>query len=104
MQDWTLHSNATGGFFQCNRFVANNNNGDSSDANDESLARMLASEIGGSAQMETLRMRTRGQKMARFIHHFTRFKAHGESVLMEARMYQETVTRISSELQDALIN
>jgi len=49
-----------------------------------------------------LRMRTRGQKMARFIHHFTRFKAHGESVLMEARMYQETVTRISSELQDAL--
>lgn len=103
MQDWTLHSNATGGFFQCNRFVSNNNNnGDNNDANDESLARMLATEMGGSAQMETLRMRNRGQKMARFIHHFTRFKAHGESVLMEAKMYQETVLRISSELQDAI--
>lgn len=82
MQEWTLHSNSTGGFFQCNRFVENIDN-----------------ELG-NAQMESRRQLNKGRKMARFIHHFTRYLAHGESAVMEAKMQVETLARIMNELRD----
>ena len=40
--------------------------------------------------------------MAAFIHHFTRFRAHGESVRMEARMKAETVLRIAGCLHGTM--
>ena len=46
-----------------------------------------------------LQMRRSGQEMAAFIHHYTRFRAHGESVKMETRMKAETVRRIARGLQ-----
>lgn len=82
MQDWSLHSNATGGFFQCNRF-----NERVTDEEEIPLGRFLAEE--GSAHHETARMMNRGQRMARFIHHYTRFQAHGDSAAMEAKMAKE---------------
>jgi len=56
------------------------------------------SEEKGNAHAETLRLRWRNQKMARFIHHFTRYQAHRESVGMEGRMYQATLLRIRGGL------
>lgn len=91
MQDWSLHGTSTGGYFQCNRFQAPASGGDSSDAD-------YFSEDMGSAQAETHRMRHRAQKMARFIHHFTRYQAHGNSMILERRMKPETISRIVREL------
>lgn len=68
MQDWTLHSDNTGGYFQCNRFVETNNNQNNSDGDG---ADMWAEERG-NAHAETMRLRERNRRMARFIHHFTR--------------------------------
>lgn len=45
----------------------------------------------GSAQAETQRMRERADYMARFIHHYTRWHAHGQSAEMEAAMKETCV-------------
>ena len=89
MQDWSLHSDNTGGYFQCNRFRESR----------EGEAPDLFADEKGSAHAETLRLRAKGARMARFIHYFTRHQAHGDSVKMEARMYKETLARISEGLK-----
>ena len=92
MQDWTLHSTNTGGFFQCNRYdptaaaaasstdLAGNATAayddDNDDDDDDASLRLGAAAsnamIGhnaGSAQAGNIRMKLRGRKMQRFIHH-----------------------------------
>jgi len=94
----------SGGFFQCNRFIptsavdglasANDDDDDDDDIGGSgSLAdleldflRQFSSDDRGSAQAETLRMKRKGKTMQRFIHHFTRFRAHAESAELEAKM------------------
>jgi hypothetical protein len=104
MQDWTLHSDRTGGYFQCNRFVqagvggAGMGGADGGGAGGAEGEGDIWSEEKGNAHAETLRLRWRNQKMARFIHHFTRYQAHRESVGMEGRMYQATLLRIRGGL------
>jgi len=93
MEDWTLHSNSTGGYFQCNRFVESQNESASRGTEDQS----------GNAHMETFRMRVQAKRMSRFIHHYTRFKAHADSTTMEMKMYGETVSRIRSEIDAVII-
>ena len=93
MEDWTLHSNSTGGYFQCNRFVESQN---------ESATRGMEDQ-SGNAHMETFRMRLQAKRMSRFIHHYTRFKAHADSTTMEMKMYGETVSRIRSEIDAVII-
>lgn len=70
MQDWALHSDTTGGYFQCNRYVANLKVKDL--PADGGLGE-LWSEESGNAHAETLRLREKNKRMARFIHHFTRY-------------------------------
>lgn len=84
MQAWALHDASTGGFFQCNRFREQATDGDDQDAREEL----------GSAQAETQRIRERAEHMARFIHHYTRWHAHGQSAEMEMAMKESTVTRM----------
>jgi len=124
MQDWTLHSDNTGGYFQCNRFVANLKVGDLPEG---SGVGELWAEESGNAHAETLRLREKNKRMARFIHHFTRYvhlnclrpwllflstfsdahllsfffcryKAHSDSVKLEGRMFSETARRIHEGL------
>lgn len=90
MQDWSLHSDNTGGYFQCNKFV--------SDSAQGGVVDVLWAEEKGNAHAETLRLRERGKKMARFIHYYTRFQAHGDSMKMESKMQKETIDRITSGL------
>lgn len=52
----------------------------------------------GSSNQETMRLRTRGAVMSRFIHHFTRYSAHSDSVELELRMRQETICRLQFTL------
>ena len=77
MQDWSLHSNNTGGFFQCNRFLTDEANGPATGpaaaaaagargegsgssaaaVTDEFINSRFAVEDHGSAQLEALRTR-----------------------------------------------
>jgi hypothetical protein len=104
MQDWSLHSDSTGGYFQCNRFLdpslSNNNNANNA-INDEDMLDedSLWAEERGNAHAETMRIRDRNRKMARFIHYFTRFSAHGESVKMETKMSFDTMKRLLGGLK-----
>lgn len=93
MQDWSLHSDNTGGYFQCNRFIQNEDSGDNSSG---------WVDERGNAHAETMRLRERGRKMARFIHYFTRYKAHGDSAQMESKMKKETVQRITTSLHGSI--
>lgn len=93
MEDWTLHSNTTGGYFQCNRFVESQN---------ETVSYGME-EQSGNAHAETFRMKVQAKRMSRFIHHYTRFKAHADSTTMEMKMYGETVSRIRSEIDTFII-
>jgi len=103
MQDWSLHSNNTGGFFQCNRYVSellqqtgvSDESANRSGNNDNFVS--LVEELG-NAHVETQRIKERAAKMARFIPLYTRFKAQRDSVLMERRMFKDTMNRIQSEL------
>lgn len=107
MQDWSLHSDNTGGYFQCNRFVEQSSGGGavngpsrSADGADPLMGRGdIWSEERGNAHAEAMRSRERNRRMARFIHHFTRYKAHGDSQAMEVRMHKETLRRIGEGLR-----
>jgi hypothetical protein len=97
LQDWSLHSQNTGGYFQCNRFQdatgrISSSEREAADSLDER----------GNAHADALRMRQRSNKMARFIHHFTRFQAHGQSFQMESRMSKDTYKRIDDGLKASL--
>jgi hypothetical protein len=65
MQDWGQHSDSTGGYFQCNRFV---------EAALESGAAATDPWVNerGSSHFEAQRLKLRKATMARFIHHYTR--------------------------------
>ncbi len=55
----------------------------------------------GNAHEETARQRSRGRSMAKFIHYYTRYKAHGESALLESRIRRETIMRIKISLRQS---
>jgi hypothetical protein len=67
MQDWSLHSDVTGGYFQCNRYLQ------STRAADKTTEDEAWDDSRGNAHVETLRLKEKKKKMARFIHHFTRY-------------------------------
>jgi len=86
MQPWQLHSNETGGFFRCNRF----------DTEEVTAATRGSTENRGegSAAEEARKMKKRARETERFIHHYTRFGAHGESSDMEQRRKLQTLDRV----------
>ena len=48
--------------------------------------------------IESARIKTKGLNMAKFIHYYTRFRAHGESAELESRIRKETIMRIKVNL------
>jgi hypothetical protein len=101
MQDWSLHSNATGGFFQCNRFVSELASSTSTQGAGSGTELAEAMEEQGNAHLETIRIKERANKMARFIPLYTRLKAHTDSVTMEKRIYPETMNRMVKTLEES---
>ena len=87
MKDWSLHSQASGGYFQCNRFKEELGDG-----------KREGGFQAGSSQGESIRLAKSGQKMARFIHHYTRFNAHQDSLQKEVQMKVNTFGRIHRNL------
>lgn len=90
MKDWSLHSNRTGGYFQCNRFVMDVEEGRVEAPTGRSGGRRgrdgASIEELGSARMESYRTKQKALRVARFIHHLTRYQAHKDSAAMEARV------------------
>lgn len=101
MKDWSLHSDNTGGYFQCNRFQQEQAQAASS-ASPNGDEPDIWSEERGNAHAETLRLRERNRKMARFIHHFTRYQAHQQSFRLESQMSRDTFKRIEDGLKSSL--
>lgn len=101
MQDWSLHSDNTGGYFQCNRFTAEQPPAGGPEGEEGGASGALWAEEMGNAHAETLRMRERNRRMSRFIHHYTRFRAHGDSVGMEKQMRTAAESRILEGLKMA---
>ena len=95
MQPWNLHSNSTGGYFQCNRFVDDESQNDGIGEGKEGKKSVPT----GNAHEETLRMRAQGKSMAKFIHYYTRFRAHEESAALETRIRKETIMRIKVNMR-----
>ena len=104
MQDWSLHSQNTGGYFQCNRFVANDKKTDDAgyDMGDEDEFGMGIYGDVGSSRREDMLARRAGMRMERFLHHYTRFQSHDDSSMMEARMHMETMERLCRILMSSL--
>jgi len=82
MQPWREHSNKTGGYYKCNRFVedgegAAEGGGGGSGASAEGVNAPNDTENRGhgSAAEEARRASEEAKKAERFIHHYTRFAA-----------------------------
>ncbi|KAK3873737.1 hypothetical protein Pcinc_021271 [Petrolisthes cinctipes] len=67
LESWKKHSSATGGYFRCNRF-------DALSKADEKLGVLVSEATVRNHQM---------QELNRFIHYYTRFKNHQNSLKME---------------------
>ncbi|XP_037798012.1 ankyrin repeat and IBR domain-containing protein 1-like isoform X1 [Penaeus monodon] len=67
LESWKKHSSATGGYFRCNRF-------DAANKADEKLGVLMSEATVRNHQM---------QELNRFIHYYTRFKNHQNSLKME---------------------
>lgn len=66
-ESWKRHSSATGGYFRCNRFEAVHK----------------ADEKQGSLISEAVEKNNQMQEMSRFLHFYTRFKNHENSMKLE---------------------
>ena len=105
MQDWKLHSQETGGYFQCNRFEDKSGKNESDadagrrgyedddEEEEESMNLRFYGDVG-SSRREEMKVREQGQRMERFLHHYTRFRSHDDSAKMEAKMHVETMERL----------
>lgn len=93
MEDWFLHSNNTGGYYRCNRF----------DGVGTEKVVSTRNQGKGSAAEEARLTAERAAKVARFIHHYTRFSAHGQSADMENEKRTQTLGRMRG-LQSQIVD
>jgi len=91
MEKWSLHSNSTGGYFQCNKYVEKGLDASDGMTYSSGLEK-------GSSRAETVRLHMNANRMARLIHHFTRYSAHADSARREFAMRLETLQRIEYSL------
>jgi hypothetical protein len=92
----SLHSQRTGGFFQCNRFNDDATTGDN--PRQSEMRTQMHGLDSGNAHVDAVRQREAAMKIARYIHHFTRYKAHGSSAVLESRMAQDSLSRLEDTL------
>jgi hypothetical protein len=97
MQPWSLHSQRTGGFFQCNRF-----NEDGEAGGDARSDPRRHQNDTGNAHIEAIRQREAATRTARYIHHYTRFTAHGNSAQLESRMAIDATCRLQNILSRSM--
>lgn len=97
-KDWKLHGTATGGFFRCNIWQEDQPTPDGTKPSPPaSELDNLPDEQGYGTAIHSAREAFRvRQEMARFLHHYTRYEAHGESSTLEQNMADTVCTRLAS--------
>jgi len=106
-KDWKLHGSATGGFFRCNILKEDESPGaefpappaatSGEDGADEANNQGYGTAIHSSRDQYRKR-----QEMNRFIHHFTRYAAHGDSARLEGRMAENASIRLAPVVDAAI--
>lgn len=106
-KDWKLHGSATGGFFRCNIWKEDESPGaefpappaatSGEDGADEANNQGYGTAIHSSRDQYRKR-----QEMNRFIHHFTRYAAHGDSARLEGRMAENASIRLAPVVDAAI--
>lgn len=115
-KDWKLHGTATGGFFRCNIWQeegaeSTEKNGERTPPDSPGGIPVTMSEVisdiandqgyGTAIHSATSQWRQR-QEMARFLHHYTRWEAHGESAALERKMGDTVYTRLAPVVDAAI--
>lgn len=111
-QDWNLHSTATGGFFRCNIWQEEGQEPPEGDDRNASTSNTtttgqfedfnLQDEGYGTAIHSAREAYRKRQEMARFLHHYTRWEAHGESAALEQNMGDSVCTRLAPVVEAAV--
>ena len=108
-KDWKLHGTSTGGFFRCNIWQEEDpesgthaelttTTGDEEGAN---AADSSNDEGFGTAIYAAREAWRKKQEMNRFIHHYTRWEAHGHSSSLEAKMRDGVCARLAPVVEAA---
>jgi len=107
LRDWKLHGSATGGFFRCNIWK------EEGDVNNPEAAAASAANGGGEGNGEddegygtaihSARQQYRKrQEMNRFLHHYTRYEAHGQSARLERNIAENATKRLAPVVSAAI--
>jgi len=114
-KDWSLHNTKTGGYFRCNRWQEeedhesySRDNRQGSDTSASSLPTASADNglgIDGMTYGTSLHSarvaRKKARAMARFLHHYSRWMAHAESMELEKRMADSVCSRLEGVVRAA---
>jgi len=93
MKDWKLHSSKTGGYFRCNRWQEEDD--------DQNVEKKKSVDYGSSTHAARV-ARSKSKDMARFLHYYSRWVAQMESIALELRMSQNTLTRLTPIINTAI--
>lgn len=104
-KDWKLHGTSTGGFFRCNIWQeeespdGNSPSASSPQRNGEDAEDDQGFGTAIHSAREQYRQR---QEMNRFLHHYTRYEAHGESANLEKKMAASASSRLAPVVYAAI--
>lgn len=103
-KDWKLHGSATGGFFRCNIWKEEEEgNSKGIPPATESSEDAVGDDQGFGTAIHSAREHYRKkQEINRFLHHYTRYEAHGESAALERRMADTASTRLAPVVDAAI--
>ena len=106
-KDWKLHGTATGGFFRCNIWQEESEGPPDAEKSTEANTRDssepdAANDQGyGTAIYSAKEQWRERQEMARFLHHYTRWEAHGDSARLELKMGEVASSRLAPVVEAA---
>lgn len=106
-----MHGSATGGFFRCNIWKEEGE-GNNSDAAAAAAAEAVVAANGeeggendegyGTAIYSARQQYRKRQDINRFLHHYTRYEAHGQSARLERNMAQNATKRLAPVVTAAI--
>jgi ankyrin repeat protein len=108
-KDWKLHGTSTGGFFRCN--IWQEEDSESGRPNGVAPIPTHSDTAGlgepddqgyGTAIFSAREAWKKSQEMNRFLHHYSRYEAHGESSALERQMGDSVCTRLAPVVEAAV--
>jgi len=99
-KEWSLHGTETGGFFRCNIWREEGEGPPSGKG--DALSNSNDPQGFGTAIHSAREQWQERQRMARFLHHYTRWNAHGESATLERKMCDTVCSRLAPVVEAAI--